>query len=59
MNCQNNEQGDRTSNCLYMHVQTISLAALDSLVFQIYINSGKNWISIDCQNNGQTDRAGN
>jgi len=28
----NNEQTDRASGYLYMHMQTISLAALDSLV---------------------------
>jgi len=43
----------------YVLVPTISLAALESPVFQIYINSGKNWIPRDCQNNRQTDIASN
>ena len=50
-------QIDRASDYLYMHMQTISLAALDSQVFQINVANGKNWIAIDFDNNKQTDRA--
>ena len=41
-----------------MHMQTISLAALDSQVFQINVANGKNWIAIDFDNNEQINRAG-
>ena len=44
---------------IYMHVPIMALAALNSTVFQIYVNFDKNLISIDCQNNEQRDRASN
>ena len=50
-------QIDRASDYLYMHVQTISLATLANLVFQINVANGKNWIAIDFDNNEETDRA--
>ena len=50
-------QIDRASDYLYMHMQTISLATLANLVFQINVANGKNWIAIDFDNNKQTDRA--
>jgi len=40
-----------------MHVQTISLAALATWITRINVADGKNWILIDCENNGQTDKA--
>ena len=38
-------------------MQTILLATLANLVFQINVANGKNWIAIDFNNNEQTDRA--
>ena len=53
----NNEQTNKASDYQYMHMQTISLAALDSQIFQINVANGENWIAIDFDNNEQTDRA--
>jgi len=39
-----------------MHMQTISLATLANLVFQINVTNGKNWITINFDNNKQTDK---
>jgi len=40
-----------------MHVQTISLATLANLVFQINVANGKNWIAINFDNNEQINKA--
>ena len=48
----------KASDYLYMHVQTILLATLANLVFQINVANGKNWIVIDFDNNEQINRAG-
>ena len=37
-------------------MQTISLATLANLVFQINVTNGKNWITINFDNNKQTDK---
>ena len=50
-------QIDRTSDYLYMYMQTISLATLANLVFQINVANDKNWIAIDFDNNEQTNEA--
>ena len=50
-------QIDRAIDYLYMHIQTISLATLANLVFQINVANGKNWIAIDFDNNKQTNEA--
>ena len=58
IDCYNNIQTDRASGYIYMHMPIMALAALDSPVFQIYVNFGKNWILIDCQNNKQRNHCG-
>jgi len=50
-------QINRASDYLYIYVQTISLATLANLVFQINVTNDKNWIAIDFDNNEQTDKA--
>ena len=58
IDCDNIGQTKRASDYIYMHMQTVSLAALDSQVFQIcIIRNSKNWMTIDCDNIEQTDRA--
>ena len=42
IDCYDNRQTDRASDYIYMHVPIMALAALNSTVFQIYVNFGKN-----------------
>jgi hypothetical protein len=57
IDCVNIGQTNRASDYLYMHMQTVSLAALAGQVLPDNIGNGKNWMTIDCDNIGQTDRA--